>query len=119
MLKSLLAIALMSSTSAFAQAAAAAPAQNPLMQFLPLVVVFVIFYFLMIRPQKKKYDQEQALLKELAKGDEVYTKSGLIGTIYGMTDTVVTLEVSEGVRFKVLKGQVAGLYKTLTETAKK
>lgn len=120
MLKSLLAIVLMSSTSAFAQVAGApAPAQNPLMQFLPLVVVFVIFYFLMIRPQKKKYDQEQALLKELTKGDEVYTKSGLIGTIYGMTDTVVTLEVSDGVRLKVLKGQVAGLYKTLTETAKK
>lgn len=123
MLKSLLATVLMSSTSAFAQVAgapaAATPAQNPLMQFLPLVVVFVIFYFLMIRPQKKKYDQEQALLKELSKGDEVYTKSGLIGTIYGMTDTVVTLEVSEGLRLKVLKGQIAGLYKTLTETAKK
>jgi preprotein translocase subunit YajC len=123
MLKSVLASVLMFSSQAFAQVAgapaAAAPAQNPLMQFLPLVVVFVIFYFLMIRPQKKKYDQEQALLKELAKGDEIYTKSGLIGTIYGMTDTVVTLEVSEGVRFKVLKSQIAGLYKSLTETAKK
>lgn len=123
MLKSLLASVLMFSTSAFAQVAgapaAAGQAQSPLMQFLPLVVVFVIFYFLMIRPQKKKYDQEQALLKELTKGDEIYTKSGLIGTIYGMTDTVVTLEVSEGVRFKVLKSQIGGLYKTLTETAKK
>ena len=119
MLKSVLASVLMFSSQAFAQTAAAAPAQNPLMQFLPLVVVFVIFYFLMIRPQKKKYDQEQALLKELSKGDEIYTKSGLIGTIYGMTDTVVTLEVSEGVRFKVLKSQIAGLYKTLTEAAKK
>lgn len=124
MLKSLLAAVIMFSTNAFAQvagapAAAAAPAQNPLMQFLPLVVVFVIFYFLMIRPQKKKYDQEQALLEKLTKGDEIYTKSGLIGTIYGMTDTVITLEVSEGVRFKVLKTQIAGLYKTLTETAKK
>lgn len=122
MLKSLLASALLLSSQAFAQTAAtpaAAPAQNPLMQFLPLVVVFVIFYFLMIRPQKKKYDQEQALLKELAKGDEIYTKSGLIGTIHGMTDTVVTVEVSEGVRFKVLKSQVAGLYKNLTETTKK
>lgn len=122
MLKSLLASTLLLSSQAFAQTAAApaaAPAQNPLMQFLPLVVVFVIFYFLMIRPQKKKYDQEQALLKELAKGDEIYTKSGLIGTIHGMTDTVVTVEVSEGVRFKVLKSQVAGLYKNLTETAKK
>ncbi|MBC7713968.1 MAG: preprotein translocase subunit YajC [Rhizobacter sp.] len=118
MLKSLLAATLLLSGNAFAQAAAA-PAQNPLLQFLPLVVVFVIFYFLMIRPQKKKFDQEQELISKLAKGDEIYTKSGLIGTIYGMTDTVVTVEVSEGVRFKVLKNQIAGLYKTLTETAKK
>ena len=73
----------------------------------------------MIRPQKKKFDQEQKLISKLAKGDEIYTKSGLIGTIHGMTDTVVTVEVSEGVRFKVLKNQVAGLYKTLTETTKK
>lgn len=118
MLKSLLLITAFSSTNAFAQAAAA-PAQSPLMQFLPLVVVFVIFYFLMIRPQKKKYEQEQALLEKLAKGDEIYTKSGLIGTVHGITDTVVTVEVSEGVRFKVLKSQIAGLYKTLTESTKK
>lgn len=121
MFKSILTSLVFLSTTAMAQVAgapaAAAPAQNPLMQFLPLVVVFVIFYFLMIRPQKKKYDEEQALIAKLAKGDEIYTKSGMIGTIYGMTDTVVTLEVSEGVRFKVLKSQIAGLYKTLTETA--
>ena len=107
MFKSLFAVVLLSSTTAFAQVTgatpAAVPAQNPLMQFLPLVVVFVIFYFLMIRPQKKKFEQEQELLGKLAKGDEIYTKSGLIGTVYGITDTVVTVEVSDGVRFKVLK----------------
>lgn len=121
MFKSLLLSLSFLSTTAMAQVAGApataAPAQNPLMQFAPLVVVFVIFYFMMIRPQKKKYDAEQALIAKLAKGDEIYTKSGMIGTIYGMTDTVVTLEVSDGVRFKVLKSQIAGLYKTLTETA--
>ena len=120
MFKSLLASLSILSTNAFAQATpVAAPAQSPLMQFLPLVLVFVIFYFFMIRPQKKKYDQEQALLSTIAKGDEIYTKSGIIGTIYGITDTVVTIEVSEGVRFKVLKSQVAGLYKTLVEAGKK
>ncbi len=107
------------STNAFAQAPAAAPAQNPLMQFLPLVVVFIIFYFLMFRPQKKKFEEEQALLEKLSKGDEIYTKSGIIGTVYGLTDTVVTVEVSEGVKFKVLKSQIGGLYKTLTEANKK
>ncbi len=106
------------SSTAHAEAAAGAP-QNPYMQFLPLVVVFVIFYFLMIRPQKKKFEEEQALLGKLAKGDEVYTKSGFIGTIVGMNDTVVTLEAFEGVRFKVLKGQIAGLAKSVLEVAEK
>lgn len=105
------------SSNSFAQEAGAS-AQNPLMQFLPLVVVFVIFYFLMIRPQKKKFDEEQAMINKLAKGDEIYTKSGIIGVIHGMTDTVVTVEVSEGVKFKILKGQIAGLYKTLQDNAK-
>lgn len=102
------------STQAFAQDAAAS-AQNPLMQFLPLVVVFVIFYFLMIRPQKKKFEEEQALLKSLTKGDEIYTKSGIIGTIYGINDKVVDLEVHNGVRFKILKSQIAGLAKSVLE----
>jgi preprotein translocase subunit YajC len=106
-------------TNAHAQAAAGAAQQNPLLQFLPLVVVFVIFYFLMIRPQKKKFEEEQALLSKLAKGDEVYTKSGFIGTIVGMTDTIVTLEAFEGTKFKVLKNQIAGLAKSVLEPEKK
>lgn len=117
MLKSLLFSSIFYMTAAIAEDAPAAPAQNPMMQFLPLVVVFIIFYFLMIRPQKKKYEEEQALLSKLAKGDEIYTKSGLIGTIYGMTEKVVTVEVSDGVRFKILKSQIAGLAKSVLESA--
>jgi preprotein translocase subunit YajC len=113
----LLTLALSLTRNAFAEAAA--PAQNPLLQFLPLVVVFVIFYFLMIRPQKKKFEEEQALLNKLAKGDEVYTKSGFIGTIFGINDKIVDLEVANGVRLKVLKGQIAGLAKSILETEKK
>lgn len=104
-------------SNAFAQEQAQAQG-NPIMQFLPLVVVFVIFYFMMIRPQKKKFEEEQALLKSLAKGDEVYTKSGIIGTIYGISDKVVDLEVQNGVRFKILKSQIAGLSKSVLETEK-
>jgi preprotein translocase subunit YajC len=115
MLKSL--IVLMSSTNAHAQAAA--PAANPMLQFLPLVIVFVIFYFLMIRPQKKKFDEEQALINKLAKGDEIYTKSGFIGTISGMNDKIIDLEVAEGVKVKILKSQIAGLAKSVLETEKK
>ena len=116
MLKSL--ILLLQSTSAHAQAAAAAP-QNPMLQFLPLVVVFVIFYFLMIRPQKKKFEDEQTLINNLAKGDEIYTKAGIIGTIYGINDKIVDLEISTGVRVKLLKSQIGGLAKSVLETEKK
>jgi len=107
-------------TPSFAQATPGPNAQSQLFQLLPLVFVFIIFYFLMIRPQKKKFEEEQALLGKLAKGDEVYTKSGFIGTIYGMNDKIVDLEVSDGVRFKVLKSQIAGFAKSvLEETTKK
>ena len=99
---------------AFAQAATQIQA-NPLMQFLPLVLVFVIFYFLMLRPQKKKFEEEQNMLSKLQKGDEIYTKSGLIGTVYGLTDKIVTLEASEGVKIKVLRSQVGGLLKSVLE----
>jgi preprotein translocase subunit YajC len=116
MLKSLL--LLLQSTNAHAQAAAV-PAQNPMLQFLPLVVVFVIFYFLMIRPQKKKFEEEQALINKLAKGDEIYTKAGFIGTIYGINDKIVDLEVADGVRIKLLKSQVGGLSKSVLELDKK
>lgn len=118
MLKSLTALLVLGTSNVFAQEAAAAPATNPFMQFLPLVLVFVIFYFLMIRPQKKKFEQEQALLEKLAKGDEVYTKSGIIGTIHGLTDTVVTLDVGNGTQVKFLKSQIAGLFKSLNEAKK-
>jgi len=91
-----------------ATTAAAPAAQNPLTGFLPFIVIFFIFYFLMIRPQKKKFQEEQSMLKALTKGDEVYTKSGLLGIISGMTDRVVTLEVSDGVKIKVLREQVGG-----------
>lgn len=94
---------------------AAAQAPNPLTSFAPLIIVFVIFYFLVLRPQGKKLKQEQAFLNNLNKGDEVYTKSGILGTIYGLTDDIVTLDVSEGAKLKVLRSHVAGLSKRLFE----
>lgn len=109
-------LALLSPTIAFAQAKAEAP--NPMMQFAPLLVVFVIFYFLMIRPQKKKFDEEQAMIAALQKGDEVYTKSGIIGTIFGLSDKVVTLD-SEGVKIKILRSQIAGPLKSVLESETK
>lgn len=105
-------------SSAHAEAtAAAAPQQNPMMSFLPFVLIFVIFYFLMIKPQKKKLQEETAMLSSLGKGDEIFTKSGLLGTITGMTEKIVTLEVSDGVKLKVLRSQVGGLVAKLFEKA--
>lgn len=101
--------------NANAQATTAQNQANPLMQFLPLVLVFVIFYFLMLRPQKKKFEEEQAMLSKLQKGDEIYTKSGLIGTIYGITEKIVTIEASEGVKIKVLRSQIGGLLKSVLD----
>lgn len=107
-------------SSAHAQAAAP-QAQNPIMSMVPFVLIFVVFYFLMIKPQKKKMQQEQDFIKAIKKGDDIYTKSGILGKIWGMNDKVVTLEVEDGSKFKILRSQIAGLSKSVLEpeTAKK
>jgi preprotein translocase subunit YajC len=96
-------------TSAMAQdAGAAAAGPGGLQSFLPMILIFGIFYFLMIRPQSKKLKEEQAMLAGLGKGEEIYTKSGVFGTITGLTDKVITLEIAEGIKIKVLKSQIGG-----------
>lgn len=99
--------------SAYAQEAA--PQQNPIMSFVPIILVFLVLYFLMIRPQKKKMEQEQKFIQELQKGTEVYTKSGMIGTITGLTDKIVTLELEGGVKVKFLRSSIGGSTKALLE----
>ncbi|MEZ0329586.1 MAG: preprotein translocase subunit YajC [Dissulfuribacterales bacterium] len=89
------------------QAAVQGPAAV-LMQFLPLVLIFVIFYFLLIRPQQKRAKEHQNFLDNLKKGDEVTTAGGIIGRITGLTDQVVTIEVAENTRIKVMRLNIAG-----------
>jgi preprotein translocase subunit YajC len=92
---------------------AAAPsggAGGGLMQFVPLVAIFAIFYFLVLRPQSKKAKEHQAMLSELKKGDEVVTQGGIIGKISGMSDSELTLQVQEGVRLRVTRASVQGRY---------
>ncbi len=112
----------MAQEAATTATAAAAPQPSFLSMMMPFAIIMGIFYFLMIRPQKKKMEQETKFLNALKKGDEVYTRSGLIGTIHGMADKIVTLEVAEGMKLKVLKSQIAGDAKVLfsqdTNTAK-
>lgn len=84
--------------------------------FAPMLIIFAIFYFLILRPQKKKLEDEKAMISSINKGDEIFTKSGLIGTVTGMTDKVITLEVTEGVKLKLLKSQIGGLAKKIFES---
>jgi preprotein translocase subunit YajC len=94
-------------SDAWAQAAPGGPSQ-----FTPLLMVgvfFVIFYFLLFRPQQKRAKEHQNLLSKLATGDEVVTTGGLLGKVTEVGETFVTLEIAEGVRIKVQKMQVTQL----------
>jgi preprotein translocase subunit YajC len=106
-------------SSAHAQeAAATATQQSPMASMIPFALIFVVFYFLMIKPQKKKLEQEKKFLTELSKGTEVFTKSGILGTIVGMTDKVFTLEIADNVKIKILKSQVGGAANTIFDADK-
>jgi len=76
--------------------------------FVPLILIFVIFYFLLLRPQQKKAKQQKDFLSELKAGDMVITSGGLHGKITALTDAVVTLEIADKVRVRVSRNQIAG-----------
>ena len=76
--------------------------------FIPLILIFVVFYFLLIRPQQKQAKQHQTFLKELKKGNKVLTKGGVHGVITGLTDTVVSLEIAKDVVVKVSRDAIGG-----------
>ena len=76
--------------------------------FLFIGVLFAIMYFLMIRPQQKQAKEHRALLAALKKGDDVVTQGGMLGKIYAVTDKIVTLEIANGIRVRVLKSSIQG-----------
>jgi preprotein translocase subunit YajC len=78
--------------------------------FVPMIAIFLIFYFLVLRPQSKKAKEHQQMLSDLKKGDEVVTQGGVIGKISGITDKELTLQVQEGVRIRVTRASVTGRY---------
>jgi preprotein translocase subunit YajC len=80
---------------------------NQIMAFLPLILLFAVFYFLLIRPQQKRAKTHKQFIENLKKGDRVVTSGGMYGTITGVTDDSVTIEVAEKVRVKVLKSAIA------------
>jgi preprotein translocase subunit YajC len=77
--------------------------------FIPLILMFAIFYFLLIRPQQQKAKKMREILSNLKKDDMVVTTGGIHGKITGLTDTIVTLEIAPNVRIKVSRGQIAGM----------
>lgn len=87
--------------------------------FFPFILIFVVSYFLIIRPQSKRIKEHEKFVSALKRGDAVVTKSGILGNIDGLTDVVVTLDVGNGIKFKVLKDQIAGLQASLETNTKK
>jgi preprotein translocase subunit YajC len=83
------------------------PQPNMLVSMIPIGMVFLVFYFLMIRPQQKKAKEQELLISGVQKGEEVITQAGIFGKVTEVTDKVVTLEVASNVRIKMLKGQIA------------
>ncbi len=100
-------------TLLLAQAAPASPQaqQSPLGMFLPLILMFGVFYFMLIRPQQKKQKEHNAWLTQLKKGDEVLTQGGIIGKIVAIADDVLTLEVGDKdnrLKLRVVRSAVTG-----------
>ncbi len=79
--------------------------------FLPLIIIFAIFYFLLIRPQQRKAKQHKQVLASLQRGDRVVSSGGLHGVITGLTEDTVTMEISPKVRVRVSRGSIAGIMK--------
>jgi preprotein translocase subunit YajC len=92
--------------SAFAQNSGA---EKPsfLMQMVPMMAILGVFFFFIIRPKAKQQKMQQEFTAQLKRGDEVLTSSGIFGTIEGLTEKFVTLEVAQGVRIRVLRSTVA------------
>jgi preprotein translocase subunit YajC len=82
---------------------------NPIMAFMPLILLFVIFYFLLIRPQQKKAKQHREMLSNLKKGDYVVTGGGLYGRITGVADDVLTVDLGNNMEVKVSRSYISAV----------
>ncbi len=96
-------------SNAYAQAAAPAGAAGGLMSFLPIILMFVVLYFLMIRPQMKRQKEQKAMIDALAKGDEVVTAGGLVGKVSKVGDAYIHVDVASGTEIVMQKAAVTML----------
>jgi preprotein translocase subunit YajC len=101
----------MMSPLSFLAAAAPGTEPNPIMSFLPLIFIFGIFYFMLIRPQQKRQQEVGKMIEQLKKGDRVVTAGGIIGTVAGIQSDYVVLKTgdNENVKMEVLKSAISGL----------
>ncbi len=96
-------------TPAYAQAAPSTGPAGDLMTFLPMIAIFVVFYFLLIRPQQKRAKETRAMLAALQKGDEVVTAGGIVGRISKLGEQYATVEIANGIEVNVQRSAVAQL----------
>ena len=97
-------------TPAFAQAAGTGGAMGALSSFLPLILIFGIMYFLMIRPQQKKMKQHREMVEALRRGDQVVTSGGIVGKVSKVQeDGFVEIEIADGVKVKVVKSTITAV----------
>jgi preprotein translocase subunit YajC len=95
---------------AWAQAGAASPGgPSPLVNLLPIALMFVILYFLMIRPQQKRAKEHTTMVENLKRGDEVVTSGGIHGRIQAMADKILTVEIAPNVRIRLDRDQVTSV----------
>ena len=92
-----------------APAAASSPFGGDLMAFLPMIAIFVVFYFLLIRPQQQKAKEHKLLLANLKKNDQIITSGGLYGRVLTLADDVVTVEIAPNVKVLVSRPQIASV----------
>ena len=86
--------------------------------FIPLILMFVIFYFLLIRPQQKKAKEHREMIGGLKKGDRIVTSGGLYGRITGLDENTLTVEIADRVRVKIARGNVSVLASTTPQPKK-
>jgi len=82
---------------------------NPIMSLMPIILIFVVFYFLLIRPQKKAQAEHKKMIDHLKKNDEVVTSGGIHGTIVNVKDHTVTLKVDDNVKIEVQKASISSM----------
>lgn len=105
---------------AMGQNGAAAPGSaGGLASFIPLILMFVIFYFLLIRPQQKKTKEHREMIAGIKKGDRIVTSGGIHGQVTAVEDTTLTVEISDKVRVKLNRANVAGLLQPQSQQVKK